>query len=243
MNSRLNTASARHSTRGFTMIEIAIALGVIGFALVAIIGILPAGMAVQRDNRSETIINQDATFWLEAIRSGALGIDELPNYVSKIVIQTFNFTTGVYEDSPPEYTLNSGFTTGADIIGLISRAGTIPDARALVYVTAISGAAAEKELDPNKRELAFRYILRVVIDRQFEPVAGNTNGGALPFAALSGPVDTREHLNSLYEVRLTFSYPYINDRQSPPRSQNFRTSVSRSLVNDPDPSSFYFFRP
>ena len=39
--------------RGFTMIEIAIALGVIGFALVAIMGILPLGLTVQRDNRFE----------------------------------------------------------------------------------------------------------------------------------------------------------------------------------------------
>ena len=55
------------------MIEIAIAIAVIGFALVAIIGILPRGLEVQRDNRSETIINQDGTFWLEAIRNGARG--------------------------------------------------------------------------------------------------------------------------------------------------------------------------
>ncbi len=225
------------------MVEIAIALGVIGFALVAIIGILPMGLEVQRDNRSETIINQDATFWLEAIRSGAVAIDELPNYVSRIVIETYNFTTSAYEDTSPEYTLNSGFTTGAEIIGLISSVGSIPNARARVYSTAISGAAAEKEQDPSKRELAFSYILRVVIDRQFEPAVGNTNGGAIPFVALAGPVATLEHLESLYELRLTFSYPYINDRQSPPRSQNFRSAVSRHLIKDLDPSTLYFFRP
>lgn len=82
MNCRLNIPASRQSVRGFTMVEIAIALGVIGFALVAIIGILPAGLEVQRDNRSETIINQDSTFWLEAIRSGAVGINELPSYVT-----------------------------------------------------------------------------------------------------------------------------------------------------------------
>src|SRR5947207_7764407 len=37
----------------FTMIEIAISLAVIGFALVAIIGILPTGMNVQKENREE----------------------------------------------------------------------------------------------------------------------------------------------------------------------------------------------
>src|SRR6266498_5438926 len=78
--------AVRREERAFTMIEIAIALGVIGFALVAIIGILPAGLEVQRDNRSETIINQDGTFWLEAIRNGARGMDELPRYVDRIEI-------------------------------------------------------------------------------------------------------------------------------------------------------------
>ena len=51
-------------------LEIAIALGVIAFALIAIIGILPAGLQVQKDNREETIINQDARLLLEAIKSG-----------------------------------------------------------------------------------------------------------------------------------------------------------------------------
>ena len=41
-------AANRSSRRGFTMIEIAIALGVIAFALVAIMGILPLGLTVQR---------------------------------------------------------------------------------------------------------------------------------------------------------------------------------------------------
>ena len=55
------------------MVEIAICLAIIGFALVAIIGVLPIGMNTQRDNREETIINQDATVFIEAIRNGAHG--------------------------------------------------------------------------------------------------------------------------------------------------------------------------
>src|ERR1044071_7522043 len=68
----------------FTMIEIAISLAVIGFALVAIIGILPQGMTVQKENRQETIINQDAYMFLEAIRNGGRGFDDLTNYVVAI---------------------------------------------------------------------------------------------------------------------------------------------------------------
>jgi len=68
----------------FTMVEIAICLAIIGVALVAIIGVLPIGLRTQRENREETLINQDATVFLEAIRSGARGLDDLTNYVYAI---------------------------------------------------------------------------------------------------------------------------------------------------------------
>src|ERR1035438_9242814 len=81
----LGTRVTRPSGKsGFTMVEIAISLAVIGFALVAIIGVLPIGMNTQRDNREETIINQDATVLMEAIRGGARGLDDLTNYVYAI---------------------------------------------------------------------------------------------------------------------------------------------------------------
>ena len=51
------------------MIEIALCLAIIGFALVAIIGVLPTGLNVQKDNREETIINQDAAVWMDAVRT------------------------------------------------------------------------------------------------------------------------------------------------------------------------------
>src|SRR5665647_1612048 len=68
MGTRGTRPSERPSECAFTMVEIAICLAIIGFALVAIIGVLPLGMNTQRDNREETIINQDATVLLEAVR-------------------------------------------------------------------------------------------------------------------------------------------------------------------------------
>src|SRR5688572_14957475 len=59
-----------HDQSAFTMVEIAIALAVIAFALVAIIGILPTGLQVQRDNREDALINQDARLLVEAIKTG-----------------------------------------------------------------------------------------------------------------------------------------------------------------------------
>jgi len=61
---------ARVGAAAFTMVEVAIALGVIAIALVAIIGVMPTGLQVQRENRQDTILNQDAVLLVEALRSG-----------------------------------------------------------------------------------------------------------------------------------------------------------------------------
>lgn len=129
------------------MIEIAICLAIIGFALIAIIGVLPLGMNTQRDNREETIINQDATVLLEAIRSGARGADDLTNYVyaitnywtlynangtvskSGINGYTYEATTprvdsGIYPNAPYS---SAPLTNGANIVALLSTPEFIAD--------------------------------------------------------------------------------------------------------------------
>ncbi len=60
----------RSGRQGFTMVEIALCLGVIAIALVAIIGVLPTGLRVQQENRQDTVLAQDGMQLLEAIRSG-----------------------------------------------------------------------------------------------------------------------------------------------------------------------------
>jgi prepilin-type N-terminal cleavage/methylation domain-containing protein len=129
-----------HQTRpqsAFTMVEVAISLAIIGIALVAIIGVLPLGMNVQRDNREATVINQDASIFLEAIRNGSQHLDDLTNYVYAItnywtrfdnngkVIGGGGFVNDGYSllgsqitklASPPFFPL----TNGLRIIGLLS---------------------------------------------------------------------------------------------------------------------------
>ena len=92
------------SQSAFTMVEIAISLAVIAFALVAIIGVLPMGMNVQKDNREQTIINFDANYLMNALRNGALGQDNLTNFVYSISITSSNYNSnGVQGDAPPPY--------------------------------------------------------------------------------------------------------------------------------------------
>jgi len=86
------------------MIEIAISLAVIGFALVAIIGILPTGMNVQKENREDTIINNDMSIFMNAIRNGERGLDDLTNYVMAITNYVTQYTANGMINIPT-YTL------------------------------------------------------------------------------------------------------------------------------------------
>jgi len=172
--------------RAFTLIEIAISLAVIGFALVAIIGILPSGMSVQKDNRQETIIDQDATIFIDAIQNGAHGLDDLTNYVYSITNYYFGFgntidpakrgfhtngftVNGSWLDgaaTPTQFPINNGYR----IVGLLSTP-KYTDARAInknvtfvsnyvvAYVRAMSGSATDKmpQTNPDMRDLALNY--------------------------------------------------------------------------------------
>lgn len=131
----------------FTMVEIALAVAIIAFALVAIIGVLPAGLQVQKENREDTLMAQDGTYFMEAIRSGAEGLNDLPLFISQIE------TNGVLYNKP--------INTGAEVIGLLSTPGTNT-----ATVRAISGAISET--GPSTADVAFRYQLQVQI-APFEP--------------------------------------------------------------------------
>src|SRR6266487_3735983 len=100
--------AGRGKDAAFTMVEIALCLGVIAFALVAIIGVLPTGIRVQRDNREDTVINQEGLLWVEAIRSGSRGLDYLTNYVDAITVSNalgvtnFYNPAGLVPQTPPK---------------------------------------------------------------------------------------------------------------------------------------------
>ncbi len=176
--------AVRVGERAFTMVEIALSLAIIGIGMIAIIGVLPRGLKVQRENREETIINQDATVWLQAIRSGARGYDDLTNYVDAItnIVTFYNANETINRQETNGYTwsqctLNGTvlpprdvITNGARIVGLLStpkitKYHDLPNHIVEVsnyvtaYVHALSGAASEKAPQTNRdvRDLAFSY--------------------------------------------------------------------------------------
>lgn len=263
MNCRRHIRKHGRKQSGFTMVEIAIALGVIGFALVAIIGILPTGLEVQRDNRSETIINQDANFWMEALRSGAVDANELPGLVEWVELIDRSFDPAVtnrhwnqfHPDAVPPT-----FTTFSNIIGLLTWSAIGPDREVLARITAVSGAAGEKEMNQVERAkgIGFAYLLRVVIEPRRDVDAVNTNYVAIPFVAVekavgdpaaavaADEVDKIQHFGypdstSLMEMRLAFLYPATQEGKPPPRAQNFRVAVNRRVVTNDAPSDVQIF--
>ena len=172
---------------GFTMIEIALSLAVIGFALVAIIGILPYGLGVQRENTEETIINHDANVLLNAVCNGQQGLDDLTNYVAAITnYQTIYAANGGLAAVPnPQrvlwYTttsagigpvpINFPLTNGNRIVGLLSTPKFVTATfdnnvfyisnHVVATIRAMTGLAGDKppQVNPDVLDMAFTYRL------------------------------------------------------------------------------------
>jgi hypothetical protein len=155
------------------MVEIALCLGVIAIALVAIIGVLPTGVRVQKDNREDTIINQEGLFWLEAIRSGSKGVDYLTNYVDSITVSnvtqtkaaTYYNPAGFVPSGAPNTILLPQLTNCQTIVELLTTQKAVPlngiliTNRVFARVRAISGSAADKGRSAGARDFAFAYQL------------------------------------------------------------------------------------
>jgi len=227
----------------FTMVEIAISLGVIAIALVAILGVLPTGVRVQRDNREDTILNQEGMFWVEAIRSGSKGLDYLTNYVDSITISNRLGSTNFYNPAGPVTPGGQpNLTNGQVIIALLTHrkvtfvGNNLVTNRVTARVRAITGSAAEKSQSARDMAFAYQVVSEVVPLNVTPPEFLNTNG-------LSGqPLLARFYLNRLEanrfqnfeELRLTLQGPVIPrgtryDVLGTPKS--FRTLISGTLIS------------
>jgi hypothetical protein len=242
------------------MVEIALSLAIIGFALVAIIGILPIGMGMQKENREDTIINQDASVFLEAIRSGNQGLNDLTNYVMSITNTVMLYRlNGTLSGGPITY----GYTTtnapyplinGYRIIGLLSTPKFVPtytkngavdgyaSNHVVAYVRSISGPVSEKfpQGDATVQDLGLSYRLMpeiVSYGTLFNPSYGNLQPTSLQ--------------SNLTELRLTFRWPLVDPKgRVGPSQQSFRCEVGGFLQRtnemgflDDGLHTVYFFQP
>lgn len=263
-------SAARIRQAGFTMMEIAISLAIIGVALVAIVGVLPYGLHAQRDNREETIIGQDASVLLDAIRGGARGMDDLTNFVVCITnIQTFYKpdstiqTVNTYGYSYAAVTLNNAaapdlaalaLTNGANIIGVLSTPEytdngfqAIPNLlnggysnHVVAYFRSLSGPAAEKPPQDNSILRGDSFGYRVVCVNA--PVARSLNIAPNSYESQMG--------YNQRELRLTFTWPLLpslpgngNIGSSPNGSVTFRATIPGQIATDPYATGWrYFYR-
>lgn len=70
------------------MVEIALCLGIIAFALVAILGVLPTGFQMSKENNYDALLERESSFLLQAIRTGGTGVDHLTNNFDYIKIKS-----------------------------------------------------------------------------------------------------------------------------------------------------------
>lgn len=240
-------ARCRDNEQAFTMVEIALSIAIVAFAMVAIIGVLPTGLQVQRDNREETIINQDGAYLLEAIRSGGLGLDDLTNFVERITItnRSRGWSIGYFGSRLPEVGRQIPLTNGHFIIGMLSvptyqrvrgnyRGGehvwSTNEVTALMR--SISGSASQRFKSQEFRENAFTYLLTTTITPY--PIFTNHIPSRNPDPiALDRLKMAQNVMTNLYDVRLHFQWPVnISGEGGDMQYQvGKREQVFRSLVN------------
>lgn len=268
--SQSGTHGVTHPTQkisAFTMVEIALALAIIGFALVAIIGVLPFGLGVQRQNREETIITQESGYFMDAVRNGRRGLDELTNRIISITNYWTEFNaTNNFPTSPNGVTgmdgytyLNSSVTTittvapdahrltnGFRIIGLLGRqkfepvpakANTLRSNHVVALVRSIAGAATEKSPQQDANVLGLGFNYRMLVEVHDVPIAAQSSGAPLPGQSQS-------LLTNLHEVRLKFSWPLFPGNRIGNDRLTFRSMSGGQHQTSADPYNshpiFYF---
>lgn len=241
--------------RAFTMIEIAISIAIVAFALVAIIGVLPTGLNVQRDNREETIVSQDAAYIIQAIRDGSTNLGILTRNIDMIQISNVigsaaptvpqnwlgmpNPIVGTNANTTPEMLLS--FLTTPRYVRVTP--GQEQTNWVTARIRAFSGPLAEKGDSTTARDLAFSYLLTCELI-PFDAIPQSIIQAQAPnFPAPSmSPEERISRLmaNNLYEMRLEFRWPV---RPDPANAVSlglpgngrlvYRTLVAGSITNYP----------
>ena len=260
----------RVAQSAFTMVELAISLAIIGIALVAIIGVLPIGMNVQRDNREGTIINQDATVFINAISQGARGLNDLTNYVYAITNYWTEFdnkgnvsagggniNNGYSLSSSsmaPGYFTSFGnpINNGTNIIGILSTP-QLMDVDGNPTNNLFSGGFSNHVI-AYVRSMSGSAGEKPPQDNQI--IQADAFGYRLLCVNAAVPVDTnifflptdqqsaytRQLAANLHELRLTFFWPTLPNGGVGSGRQSYRTLVAGRINQDANNNSLYFFQ-
>jgi len=188
------------------MIEIALCLAIIGFALVAILGVLPSGARMQEDTRGEAIIDQDAKYILDAIRAGPIcptetmlvsRIDQLGTSDRIYLVSMTSSGTKVNQIQLPV-----GGRTDSNLVNMLTVFGTdrrngITN-RLELLMRSLSGPATMEAGVAS--DLAFRYKLTAWVEPYFHTDVVTLDPG--PLVSL---------YTNLYLLRLAYEWPVSTD--------------------------------
>jgi type II secretory pathway pseudopilin PulG len=236
--SRIKPQGVLRSAGGFTMVEVALSIGIVAFAMVAILGVLPMGMEVKKTNREETIINEEGRYWLEAIRSGSKRLHNITNQVELIIVS--NHLGQVRQ-------WGAGFLSQQDIVGLLSTPkytlgnnGQVLTNFVGAVIRPANGPAYERDPD---NELVMRYFLSasLVPYAAYPTNSVQTNFNvALPDNELmirSNRWAFAQRLRgNLFDLELTLQWPVTvggsaNALRIGNSRKSFRTLVGGSITN------------
>ncbi len=252
----------------FTLIEIALCIAIVSIAMVAIIGVLPTGLNVQRQNREEAMLTQDAELLLNAIRSGQVGLQDLVNFADRVTLvrdyrdgspSRTNYFHGPLVVTPPAD--SQPFGDAFQLLGLISRprytrevSSNNPNSPVVVTNTihlemrTLSGSMANQPIirssgyrtpgSDPRIDFAFRYLVTI------ETVA--RQGVRVP-GDLERMPDTTD--DGVSEIRLTLEWPLVRNGPNPAQyrlgfnRREFRTEVLSIPVvqqgNVPQSTDYY----
>jgi hypothetical protein len=206
---------------------------------------LPTGLTVQKNNRDDTIINQEGNFFLQAIRNGSYGLDELTNYVDGITVGRTNSSSALAV--PLDHDL------GKQIIGALSLPkyeflqGRLYTNTVMAKVRALSGSASEKNSLTRANDLAFSYLLLPEIlpysALPAHSVLTNFTAGNLPQAERiersNRWAQAQFMAANLHELKLTLRWPVFERRTAQGvtnwvaggNAKTFRTLISGRLAS------------
>lgn len=180
---RASVGRFARNVAAFTMVELALCIGIVAFAMVAIMGVMPSGLNVQRQNREDTIIDQEGPQWINILRDGQFGWGDLTNYVEYVQIehtpmgvaggrQVYRIPGPLVYPPPEEFIAST-----ADLISLLSipkyeaDTGTVFSNRVTAVFRSLAGAQnarvrysgirpTESQFEEFTRD-AFRYQLEI----------------------------------------------------------------------------------
>ncbi len=118
---RKRTCTSYHiRSGGFSLIEIVLALGIISFALVSILGLLAGALSTSRDASDDRIAASMTTRLLSELRSSATFQNATTNYYFDVDGQLLTSEDGAVYEVEVEQVINTDYNDGSGTANLMN---------------------------------------------------------------------------------------------------------------------------